>query len=291
MLSEGRYEKNFDKNEKIEIWEANGVEHGDDLKEILADFQHSATGTQCKKPLFHVQLRVADDESLSREQWLEGINRLEQRLELEGHERVIVTHNLNGLEHVHVVWNRIDHEQRKAADLHYYKHKCTDLAKAAIEKQQREEAEAREQQKELQEKQLAGHLGATLYNKADMVHMQRDAMRHLKDAHRKRQRGGDPGQMQPDEQQQEDRARLEKTQQEEKETKDVRRDFWEEMRALRRSASEEAREDKKDRTEQTEYQKAKARRDALREQTDALLGRPSRGDRGDEVDGHERERE
>ena len=102
---------------------------GDTLQNILADFQHSAEGSQCEKPLFHVQFRHDDGETLTREQWLEGINRLEERLELTGHERVIVTHRLNGQDHVHVAWNRMNPETGKAAELHYYKHKCTDVAR------------------------------------------------------------------------------------------------------------------------------------------------------------------
>ena len=129
LLSEGRFEKNKEKNERIEVWEANGVEQGDRLQDILADFQHSAENTQCEKPLFHVQIRAGKGERLTREQFLESVNRLEEKLELTGHERVIVAHTLEGQEHLHVVWNRIDHEQEKAAELHYYKHKCTDLAR------------------------------------------------------------------------------------------------------------------------------------------------------------------
>ena len=129
LLSEGCFEKNKEKNERIEVWEANGYEQGDRLQDILADFEHSATGTQCEKPLFHVQIRAGKDEQLTRDQFLESVNRLEEKLELTGHERVIVAHTLEGQEHLHVVWNRIDHEQEKAAELHYYKHKCTDLAR------------------------------------------------------------------------------------------------------------------------------------------------------------------
>ena len=129
LLSEGRFEKNKEKNERIEVWEANGFEQGDRIQDILADFEHSAAGTQCEKPLFHVQIRAGKDEQLTRDQFLESVNRLEEKLELTGHERVIVAHTLEGQEHLHVVWNRIDHEQEKGAELHYYKHKCTDLAR------------------------------------------------------------------------------------------------------------------------------------------------------------------
>jgi hypothetical protein len=129
LLSEGKYEANREKNEHIQVWEATGIEQGDSLQNILEDFEHSAAGTKCEKPLFHVQMRNDKGEYLTREQWIETVNRLEERLKLTDHERVIVTHTLEGQEHVHVAWNRIDHEQQKAAELHYYKHKCTDLAR------------------------------------------------------------------------------------------------------------------------------------------------------------------
>jgi len=149
LLSEGRFEKNKDKNERIEVWEANGYKQGDRLQDILADFEHSSTGTQCEKPLFHVQIRAGKDEQLTRDQFLESVNRLEEKLELTGHERVIVAHTLEGQEHLHVVWNRIDHEQEKAAELHYYKHKCTDLARELEKEFGLRELSAQKQQSKL----------------------------------------------------------------------------------------------------------------------------------------------
>lgn len=134
LLSEGEFEKNKSKNEFIEVLEANGIDQGDTLQNILEDFEHSAAGTQCENPLFHVQLRTDSGERLSRDQWLETIKRLEKKLELTDHERVIVAHTLSGEEHVHVAWNRINMEKQKAAELHYFKHKCTDLARE-IEKE------------------------------------------------------------------------------------------------------------------------------------------------------------
>lgn len=383
LLSEGRYAGNREKNEQIEIWEAFGVEQGDTLQEILADFQHSAAGSQCQKPLFHVQFRTADGEALTQEQWFEAVNRLEERLELTGHERVIVTHRLNGQDHVHVAWNRMDPETGKAAELHYYKHKCTDLARelerdfglrqlsndrkkgnlsrdeeqqalrhgkapqeikeelracwreadnghsfaaalddrgyllakgdrrdfvivgqegdlyvvsrvtgckaaevrdrladldreslpgveeargiqhdrahgvtpahdllkweddlarAGVEKAEREDDEARQ----LREKQRAAHLGATLYNRADMVHMQRDAMRHLEDAHRHQKQQAEREQQEQTERQRDEPPRLDQ--------------------------HEQARQDKQDRTEQTDSrteqtdsQQRRAAKDLLRE--------------------------
>ncbi len=130
LLCEGSFAKNLQKHERVEVWEASGIEYGDTLQNILADFDRSAIKTQCEKPLFHVQIRLDENEQLNREQFLESINRLEQRLELSGNERTIVAHTLEGEgPHVHIVWNRINYMQEKAAELKYFKNKCTDLAR------------------------------------------------------------------------------------------------------------------------------------------------------------------
>ena len=129
LLNEGAFKKNKIKNEKTEVWEANGLEQGDTVQNILEDFKYSAIGTHCEKPIFNIKMRADKGEMLTKEQWLEIINRLEDRLDLNGHERVIVVHTMDGQEHMHVAWNRIDAETHKAAPLHYYKNKCTDLAR------------------------------------------------------------------------------------------------------------------------------------------------------------------
>jgi len=129
LLSEGRYQKNKAKNEQIEVLEACGLEYGDRLQDIISDFDYSATGTKCEKPLFHVQIRAATGEYLTRSQFIKTVNNLEERLELSGHERVIVMHTLNGHGHLHVVWNRIGQERQKTAELNFFKYKCTDMAR------------------------------------------------------------------------------------------------------------------------------------------------------------------
>lgn len=108
LLSEGRYAKNADKNEYIEIWEGLGVEHGLMLQTLLQGWQISAERTDCQKPLYHMQMRTGDGEALTREQWLYAVNTLTDRLGLDGHDRAIVAHTMDGHQHVHVVWNRVN---------------------------------------------------------------------------------------------------------------------------------------------------------------------------------------
>ena len=70
---------------------------------------------------------------------------------------------------------------------------------------------------------------------------------------------------------------------------DKRRTFWDEFRELRGDVAGQKREEKKARTEQTDYQRARSERDALRER---LESRPSTGRGRDEDEGgRERQRE
>lgn len=129
-----------------------------------------------------------------------------------------------------------------------------------LEKRREEQRQQCRRELEQKEKQRAGHLGATLYDRADMVSMQQDATRHMNDAHRVQERTR--------EQRERERARQERD-------------------ALRRDPGAQAREDKKARTEQTDSKQRKAQREAL------LVNRPGREgrERGDETSERERERE
>lgn len=113
----------------------------------------------------------------------------------------------------------------------------TGLIIPTVEEQRAEQQQQREQEKEAREREeerRASYLGATLYDRADMVSMQRDAMRHLKDAHRLRE-------------QQEERERTEDTP---------------------RDPREQAREEGQARTEMTDARREQADKSAASEQTD-----------------------
>jgi len=133
------------------------------------------------------------------------------------------------------------------------------------------------------ERERAAHMAATLYDRAGLVPMQHDAMRHLKDAHRIQEQAKRERQRQ--QQEAEERAKTQTGQTAE----DKRRAFWDEFRELRGDVAGQKREEKKARTEQTDYQRARLERDALRERLDS---RPSTGRGRDEDEGgRERERE
>jgi hypothetical protein len=81
-----------------------------------------AAGTRCEKPLYHAAISPEPPHRLTPEQRAEAIDALEQKLGLTDHARVVVMHEKEGREHIHVVWSRIDLEHmRSVSDSHNYR--------------------------------------------------------------------------------------------------------------------------------------------------------------------------
>jgi hypothetical protein len=64
--------------------------------------------TKGRKPLYHLQMRLAPGETLTQAQWLSLIDRLGKKLKLDRNERAIIAHRVHGEIHLHVVWSRLD---------------------------------------------------------------------------------------------------------------------------------------------------------------------------------------
>ncbi len=90
--------------------EASGeADHTASLAQRLHEWELVAqTLTKGRKPLYHLQMRLAPGETLSRAQWLSTIDRLGKKLKLDRSERAIIAHRLHGEIHLHVVWSRLD---------------------------------------------------------------------------------------------------------------------------------------------------------------------------------------
>lgn len=129
LLSVGSYAKNREANERITVWDATGYAEGVPLPTLLHSWERSAETTRCAKPLYHLQMRSAVGEHLTRAQWLQCVDKAEAAHGLTGHERVIVAHTKDGQEHVHVVWNRIDWERGKAVEMRYDWRTCLEVAR------------------------------------------------------------------------------------------------------------------------------------------------------------------
>jgi hypothetical protein len=111
---------NAQDNERLEVAQVRGaVAH--DLHGAFAEWEAQAHSlTHCTNYLYSLSINPDQRQGrLTREQYLDYIERAEQRLNLSGQPRAIVFHikqdgNGVGREHCHVIWSRIDVEQEKA---------------------------------------------------------------------------------------------------------------------------------------------------------------------------------
>jgi|HubBroStandDraft_5_1064220.scaffolds.fasta_scaffold07285_3 hypothetical protein len=119
-----------DTNEKAEIREISGLS-ATDLLGALREMQAVASGSRSEGNfMYQANINPLAHEHLTPEQWKEAIDTLERNLGLEGHQRVVVEHIKEGRQHYHVIWNRVDIETMKVADMggNYRIH--TDTARA-----------------------------------------------------------------------------------------------------------------------------------------------------------------
>jgi len=117
-------------NERVEIAEVYGTV-ADDLMGAFAEFEAVAQGTKAEKYLYSLSINPPDE--LTREQYFEAIDAIENRLGLSGQPRAVVFHvkaDKHGVprEHCHVVWSRIDVENMRAIQLSHDKRKLMDMA-------------------------------------------------------------------------------------------------------------------------------------------------------------------
>jgi hypothetical protein len=110
--------QNAQDNEYVEIAELSGAV-ARDLHGAFAEWEFQADAlTRCKNYLYSLSLNPDPAQGrLTREQYLDYIERTEDKLGLAGQPRAIVYHIKNGREHCHVVWSRINAQEGKAVHL------------------------------------------------------------------------------------------------------------------------------------------------------------------------------
>lgn len=91
----------------------------------------AAQSERVQKPVYHRWFRVADGERLTDEQWLATVDKAEQALGLEGHQRIVVRHSDRDGDHVHVVWNRVNPDTYKAVRVSHDYAKCEQVCRQA----------------------------------------------------------------------------------------------------------------------------------------------------------------
>jgi len=113
------------KNEHAELLELRNMD-APSFKAALFDMDMLARGSQCHAHALHVQMRAAPGERLSASHWREACDRYAEAFGMEQHQAAIILHHQqDGATHAHFVFNRVNPETLKAADLwrNYEKHK------------------------------------------------------------------------------------------------------------------------------------------------------------------------
>lgn len=112
-------------NERVEIAQVSGAVAGD-LLGAFAEFEAIASGTKAREYLY--SLSINPPSPLTRAQYHEAIDAIENRLGLSDQPRAVVFHVKDGREHCHVVWSRIDVDNMKAIQLSHDRRKLMDMA-------------------------------------------------------------------------------------------------------------------------------------------------------------------
>ena len=121
-------------NERVEIAEVRGAV-AQDLSGAFAEWAAEARGTKCPKFLYSLSLNPDQSQGhLTREQYLELLERTERSLKLVGQPRAVVFHekrDKDGVlrEHCHAVWSRIDTDKMKAVQIAHDRLKLRTVAR------------------------------------------------------------------------------------------------------------------------------------------------------------------
>ncbi len=106
-----------DTNSRAEVKEISGL-LAEDLPTALREMQAIAAQSRSHGNfMYQANINPQCDEQLTPEQWKEAVDTLEKNLGLEGHQRIVVEHEKGGRTHQHVIWNRVDLENLRVADM------------------------------------------------------------------------------------------------------------------------------------------------------------------------------
>lgn len=102
-----------------------------DLHGAFAEWEAQASAlTKCSNYLYSMSVNPDPAQPLSREQYLDYLDRAEEKLGLSNQPRAVVFHIKNGREHCHAVWSRIDAREGKAVHLAFDKDKLMMVTRA-----------------------------------------------------------------------------------------------------------------------------------------------------------------
>lgn len=117
-----------DENEHVELHELRGFA-AEDLRGAFKEAQAISRATKCRQYLFSLSLNPPQTEDVPIADFEAAIERIENKLGLDGQPRAIVFHEKEGRRHAHCVWSRIDGDELKARQLSHFKRKLTDISR------------------------------------------------------------------------------------------------------------------------------------------------------------------
>jgi hypothetical protein len=115
-------------NEHIEIHEIRGF-LADTIMGALREAEAISRGTRCVQPLYSLSLSPPATESVPVAVFEDAIERIEAKLGLVGHPRVVVFHEKQGRRHAHCVWSRINVETMTAVRMSHDRPKLGDISR------------------------------------------------------------------------------------------------------------------------------------------------------------------
>lgn len=115
-------------NEHIEIHEIRGFV-ADTIIGALREAEAVSRGTRCVQPLYSLSLSPPATERVSVAVFENAIEKIEAKLGLVGHPRVVVFHEKQGRRHAHCVWSRINAETMKAVRMSHDRPKLGDISR------------------------------------------------------------------------------------------------------------------------------------------------------------------
>ncbi len=115
-------------NDHVDTIEVRGF-IADDVRGGLQEAYAHSRATKASKFLYSASFSPPEYAAFSDEEFLEVINRAENKLKLNDQPRVIVRHSKDGRDHVHCVWSRIDTEKMKAIPLEYDRDRLNALSR------------------------------------------------------------------------------------------------------------------------------------------------------------------
>lgn len=103
------------RNGKVTVFDIQGTSQKRDLKKSLIEMSLTSELTKTDKGLYHAQInpRPDEDKLMTRQDWLWAAELLENELGFDKQKRIMVMHEKKGRIHMHVAWERYNHETGK----------------------------------------------------------------------------------------------------------------------------------------------------------------------------------